>query len=68
MSSFTPRQREIIAHLARGAKAQQVADTLGISVETIQTHIKRIYRKLEIHNRVELVQWVMRNWGADSAE
>lgn len=62
---LTPRQQQILGRLVSGATAREIAEEFGISVETVRTHIKRIYEALEVRNRVELVRWVMRSWGID---
>lgn len=56
---LTPRQWQIVESLIHGATANEVARELGLSVNTIQTQIKRIYAKLDVSTRVELVRWVL---------
>jgi len=55
ISSLTKREVQILRLLAMGNRNQQVADKLFISVQTVQTHRKRIMSKLDISNPVELV-------------
>lgn len=50
---LTPREREILAHLARGLSDQDIAQSLFISVRTVQSHLSHIYAKLNIHSRTE---------------
>ena len=52
---LTTRQIEILRFMARGAQAQEVASTLGISVNTVRTHIQRILRRLGVRNQLEAV-------------
>ncbi len=53
--SLTPRQREILQMLADGMRTDKVADTLGLSTETVRTHTKRILAKLGASTRTEAV-------------
>jgi DNA-binding NarL/FixJ family response regulator len=53
--SLTPREQEIIQLLARGYLYKEIADQLGLSVETVRTHLHRIYEKLHVHTRTEAV-------------
>jgi DNA-binding NarL/FixJ family response regulator len=52
---LTPREREILALIARGYKRDEVATRLDISVSTVGTHINAIYRKLEVRSNIEAV-------------
>jgi DNA-binding NarL/FixJ family response regulator len=51
---LTTREREVIALLVRGERTAHIARSLGISPETVQTHVKSIYRKLNVRSRAEL--------------
>jgi len=50
MFKLTPREREVLLLLAAGNTYAQVAHALGISLHTVCSHIKNLYRKLEVHN------------------
>jgi DNA-binding NarL/FixJ family response regulator len=52
---LTPRQQEILEHLARGLLYKEIAEALGISYETVNNHIRQIYRKLHIRSRSQAV-------------
>jgi DNA-binding NarL/FixJ family response regulator len=52
---LSSREREILRLLARGYAYKEMADTLGISMGTINTHIYRIYQKLHVRSRGEAV-------------
>jgi two-component system nitrate/nitrite response regulator NarL len=52
-ASLTPREREILCHLAEGQSNKLIARNLGISDGTVKLHVKAILRKLEVHSRVE---------------
>jgi len=51
--TLTDRERELLALLARGKHYKEIADHLGISTDTVRSHIRRIYRKLQVHSRTE---------------
>jgi DNA-binding NarL/FixJ family response regulator len=55
LATLTPREQEILPLLARGLSNQQCARRLGISIRTLESHIGRIYRKLEARSRMEAV-------------
>ena len=50
---LTPREREILCHLAEGQSNKVIARNLGISDGTVKLHVKAILRKLGVHSRVE---------------
>lgn len=52
-SELTPREREILCHLAAGQSNKVIARELGISDGTVKLHVKAILRKLSVHSRVE---------------
>lgn len=58
---LSPREREIVELLARGHLYKEIAEELGISVETIRTHIHHIYQKLHVGNRTEAVMKLFGN-------
>jgi DNA-binding NarL/FixJ family response regulator len=55
LESLTPREREILALLSKGQLAKEIAHTLGISVWTVNGHVKNIFEKLNVHSRTEAV-------------
>jgi two-component system nitrate/nitrite response regulator NarL len=52
-SELTPRESEILCHLAEGQSNKVIARELGISDGTVKLHVKAILRKLSVHSRVE---------------
>lgn len=50
---LTPREREILQHLAEGQSNKAIGRNLGISDGTVKLHVKAILRKLGVHSRVE---------------
>jgi two-component system, NarL family, response regulator NreC len=58
---LTAREREIVQLLSEGKSNQEVADALGISVRTAETHRASILRKLGLKSLAELVRYAIRN-------
>jgi DNA-binding NarL/FixJ family response regulator len=52
---LTDREQEVLQELVRGLSYKQIADHLGISIETVRTYIRAIYRKLQVHSVAEAV-------------
>ena len=61
VSQLTPREREIVQLLAEGNTCRQVAEALGLSIKTADTHRSKIMRKLNIHSIRDLVLFAIRN-------
>jgi DNA-binding CsgD family transcriptional regulator len=51
LDRLTPRQRTILAHVARGQTDAQIAATIGIAPATVNKHLEQIYRRLGVHTR-----------------
>jgi DNA-binding NarL/FixJ family response regulator len=49
------REKEILDHLVKGFSYKMIADKLEISVDTIRSHIKKIYKKLEVNSATEAI-------------
>jgi len=58
---LTPREREIVQLLAEGKSSREVADALGLSVKTAETHRANIMRKLNLHSVSDMVLYAVRN-------
>jgi DNA-binding NarL/FixJ family response regulator len=56
----SPRELEIIAAIATGARNKEIASSLGISVRTVETHLERCFARYEVSSRAELVALTMR--------
>lgn len=52
---LSEREREILRQLAQGYRYKEIADALAISLDTVRTHLRRIYEKLHVHSRTEAV-------------
>lgn len=53
--NLTPREKEILGSLSKGNSYKMIAAGLSISIDTVRTHIKRVYEKLQVHTQVEAV-------------
>jgi DNA-binding NarL/FixJ family response regulator len=56
-ATLTPREKEILKLLAEGFRVKDVAVNLKLSVKTIEAHKFNLMRKLDIHNKAQLVQY-----------
>lgn len=56
---LTPREREVLVCIADGLTNREIAETLVISAKTVDRHRENIMRKLNLHNRVELVKYAI---------
>jgi DNA-binding NarL/FixJ family response regulator len=50
---LTQREQEILSQLAKGYQYKEIADALGVALETVRTHVKHIYDKLHVRSRTE---------------
>jgi DNA-binding NarL/FixJ family response regulator len=53
---LTPRQKEIVAEIVDGKSYKMIANDLFVSIDTVRTHIKNIYKALEINSKAELIK------------
>ena len=57
--TLTAREREVMRLLAEGRTVRQAAIKLGVSVKTVEAHKFNLMRKLDIHNKAQLVQYAI---------
>jgi DNA-binding NarL/FixJ family response regulator len=55
VEALTERESEILRLLSAGGQYKQIGEELGMRLDTVRTHIKRIYQKLHVHSRTEAV-------------
>lgn len=60
LETLTEREREVLQLLASGKTYQEIADTLFISVKTVDFHRTNLMRKLNLANRTELIQFALK--------
>ncbi|MYN12940.1 helix-turn-helix transcriptional regulator [Pusillimonas sp. TS35] len=56
---LTPREREVMAYVARGELNKIIAAELGVSRRTIETHRARIFQKMQVRNAVQLTRRIL---------
>jgi two-component system, NarL family, response regulator NreC len=57
---LTPRERDVLKLIAAGKTNREIAETLVLSLNTVQTHRLHIMEKLNLHNRTELIKYAIR--------
>ena len=57
LEALTPREREVLHHLARGYAYKQIGVRLGISARTVESHVGAVLRKLQLTSRHEVAHW-----------
>ena len=53
LAALSPRENEILTHLAKGSRYKEIAQQLEIKLDTVRTHLRRIYEKLHVSSRTE---------------
>ena len=61
VEKLSPREREVLEHLAQGVPYKEIASVLAVSIDTVRVHIKGIYGKLHVHSRGEAVAKYLRS-------
>ena len=61
IASLTAREREILALLTEGMSGEHIAEALGISQNTVRTHVQSILTKLQVHSRLEAAAFAVQH-------
>ena len=61
LAGLSPRETNVLVHMASGLSNQQIADTLFVSYRTVTTHATSIMTKLDVASRTAAVAWAIRN-------
>jgi ATP/maltotriose-dependent transcriptional regulator MalT len=56
LEALTPRELEVVEMVAQGLSTNDIANTMFISVGTVRNHIKSVYRKINVHSRIQMVE------------
>jgi DNA-binding NarL/FixJ family response regulator len=56
LDRLSDRERAVLLALAEGQQYKEIADALGISINTVRNHIKRTYEKLQVNTRLDAVR------------
>jgi DNA-binding NarL/FixJ family response regulator len=59
LDALTPREREVLQHIARGYMYKEIALRLEISPKTVEAHVSSVLRKLQLSSRHELSRWAV---------
>jgi DNA-binding NarL/FixJ family response regulator len=59
LDALTPREREVLQHIARGYMYKEIALRLDISPKTVEAHVSSVLRKLQLSSRHELSRWAV---------
>ena len=59
---LTKREKEILKYIALGKTNDEIAKKLNISVLTVKTHVRNIYSKINVPNRIQAIFWVTKNF------
>ena len=57
LDQLTPREQEVMQHLARGYAYKEIAHELAISLKTVESHASAVLRKLQLSSRHQLTRW-----------
>jgi DNA-binding NarL/FixJ family response regulator len=57
LEQLTPREREVLQHIARGYMYKEIAHRLSISTKTVEAHVSSVLRKLQLSSRHQLSRW-----------
>jgi DNA-binding NarL/FixJ family response regulator len=57
LDQLSPREREVLRHIARGYMYKEIALRLDISPKTVEAHVSSVLRKLQLSSRHELTRW-----------
>ncbi len=63
---LTDREVEVLRYIARGMSKKEVASTMHLSIKTVDRHCANLMTKLDIHDRVELARYAIRNGLAEA--
>ena len=65
---LTPRETEVLHHVAAGLQNKEVARNLGLSLATVRNHVHNVLVKLGVHSKLEAVSLSFRNGWIPEAE
>ncbi|MFM8805055.1 MAG: LuxR C-terminal-related transcriptional regulator, partial [Planctomycetia bacterium] len=60
-AKLTPRESQVLSHVAFGLSNEEIARSLEISVETVKEHVQNLLRKLAVNDRTQAAVWAVRS-------
>ncbi|HWY36934.1 MAG TPA: response regulator transcription factor [Bacteroidia bacterium] len=60
LEKLSQREQEILQLLSKGLRYKEIADTIFVSTETVRTHIRNIYQKLQVNSRTDALNKIFR--------
>ncbi len=66
--SLSPREDQILRHIALGLSNEEIARSLGIGIETVKEHVQKMLRKLQLPDRTAAAVWVLKTGLVTDAE
>ena len=60
-AGLTPRESQVLSHLAYGLSNEEIAGSLEISVETVKEHVQKLLRKLSVRDRTQAAVWAVQS-------
>ena len=57
---MTAREKEIVEYLSKGLRYREIADKIFLSQETVRTHIRNVYEKLNVNSRTEALNKIFK--------
>jgi two-component system nitrate/nitrite response regulator NarL len=67
LRSLSPREQEVLRLLAQGCRNKEIARELGVSIGTVKTHLRHIFRKLKVYDRTTAVLTVLQSRHLEAA-
>ncbi len=58
---MSPRERDIVSHIAAGASNKEIARALGVAESTVKIHVQHVMRKLKLSGRVQIAVFAAAN-------
>lgn len=68
VGQLTDREREVLALIARGVESRAIAETLGVKLNTVRSHVQAILMKLQVHSRLEAAAFAIQHGLAEPSE
>ena len=57
---LTPREADVVRYVSQGYSLKRAAELLGVTINTVRTHMRSVYAKLGIHDRQQLIELAQR--------